>query len=131
MMRAEYLFVYGTLMTASGHPMARWLGERAQSIGEGSYAGRLYRVAHYPGLVPSTDPADRVVGELFHLREQDTLLAKLDDYEGCGPNAAKPTLYVRVLGEILRPDRTSVTAWVYHYNRPVSGLQPITSGRFL
>jgi gamma-glutamylcyclotransferase (GGCT)/AIG2-like uncharacterized protein YtfP len=125
-----YLFVYGTLMQAYDHPMARLLSEQAERIGEGSCCGQLFQIKHYPGLVASSDTNDRVFGELFRLRETKTLLAKLDDYEGCGPSTPQPTLYIRVVKPITRPDRT-VEAWTYLYNRPVTGLKRIVSGRFL
>ena len=125
-----YLFVYGTLMQAYDHPMARLLSEQAERIGEGSCGGQLFQIKHYPGLVASSDVNDRVFGELFRLHETRNLLAKLDDYEGCGPSAPQPTLYIRVVRPITRPDRT-VDAWTYLYNRPVTGLKRIVSGRFL
>ena len=127
----QHLFVYGTLLRAYDHPMARLLAEHADSVGEATCCGRLYQIRHYPGLIASTDPDDRVFGELFRLRETEGLLAKLDEYEGCGPDAPQPTLYVRVARPITLPDRTEVAAWVYLYNRPVQGLQRIASGRFL
>ncbi len=125
-----YLFVYGTLMQAYDHPMARLLSEQAERIGEGSCCGQLFRIKHYPGLIASNDANDRVFGELFRLRETKNLLEKLDDYEGCGPSAPQPTQYIRVVRPITLPDRT-IDAWVYLYNRPVSGLSRILSGRFL
>ena len=126
----NYLFVYGTLMQAYDHPMARLLSEQSERVGEGSCCGQLFRIKHYPGLIASDDAGDRVFGELFRLRETNALLAKLDDYEGCGPSAPQPTLYIRVVRPITLPDRT-VDAWVYLYNRPVTGLPRIVSGRFL
>jgi gamma-glutamylcyclotransferase (GGCT)/AIG2-like uncharacterized protein YtfP len=125
-----YLFVYGTLMQAYDHPMARLLAENAASAGEGSCRGQLYQIKHYPGLIGSNDANDRVFGELFRLRESKALLEQLDEYEGCGPSAPQPTLYIRVVRPITLPDRT-VDAWTYLYNRPVIGLKRIMSGRFL
>ena len=126
-----YLFVYGTLMQAYDHPMARLLAENAESAGEGSCCGQLYQIKHYPGLIASSDANDRVFGELFHLRETKALLAQLDEYEGCGPSAPQPTLYIRVVRPITRAGQPDVDAWTYLYNRPVSGLKRIMSGRFL
>jgi gamma-glutamylcyclotransferase (GGCT)/AIG2-like uncharacterized protein YtfP len=126
----DHLFVYGTLMQAYDHPMARLLSEQTERVGEGSCCGQLFQIKHYPGLIASSDTNDRVFGELFRLRDTKTLLAKLDDYEGCGPSAPRPTLYIRVVRPITRPDRT-VDAWTYLYNRPVTGLKRIVSGRFL
>jgi len=125
-----YLFVYGTLMQAYDHPMARLLSEQAERVGEGSCCGQLFRIKHYPGLIASDDAGDRVFGELFRLRGTKNLLAKLDEYEGCGPSAPQPTQYIRVVRPITLPDRT-IDAWVYLYNRPVTGLTRILSGRFL
>jgi gamma-glutamylcyclotransferase (GGCT)/AIG2-like uncharacterized protein YtfP len=125
-----YLFVYGTLMQAYDHPMARLLAENAEPAGEGSCCGQLYQIKHYPGLIASNDSSDRVFGELFRLHETDSLLAQLDEYEGCGPSAPPPTQYIRVVRPITLPDRT-VDAWTYLYNRPVAGLKRIMSGRFL
>jgi len=127
----EYLFVYGTLMQTYDHPMARLLSEQAERLGEGSCCGQLYQIKHYPGLIESRDASDRVFGELFRLRETRSLLAKLDDYEGCGPSATQPTLYVRAIRPIARAGQPDVDAWVYLYNRPVTGLKRIASGRFL
>jgi hypothetical protein len=59
------------------------------------------------------------------------VLAKLDDYEGCGPAAPRPTQYVRVVRDVIRADRSNVAAWVYLYNYPVTELRRIVSGRFL
>lgn len=127
----RYLFVYGTLMRAYDHPMARLLSEQAERLGEGSCCGRLFQIKHYPGLIESNDPGDRVFGELLRVRETRSLLAKLDDYEGCGPSAPQPTLYIRAIRPIARTGQPDVAAWVYLYNRPVAGLKRIRSGRFL
>ena len=126
-----HLFVYGTLMSGYDHPMARWLAERADSQGEAVCQARLYRVKHYPGLVLSADPADRVFGELFRLREVESVLAKLDEYEGCGPGAAEPTQYIRTVQAVVLPDQSTVEAWIYLFNHPLAGLSRIVSGRFL
>ena len=91
----DLLFVYGTLMRGFDHPMARLLEQNADFLGEAHCAGRLYLVRHYPGLVDSDDPADRVFGQLFRLRQPRDVLAKLDDYEGCGEAAAPPHEFIR------------------------------------
>ena len=126
-----YLFVYGTLMQSYDHPMARLLSEQAERLGEGSCCGQLFRIKHYPGLIESNDPRDRVFGELFRLRETGSLIAKLDEYEGCGPDAPQPTLYIRAVRPIAQAGQADVDSWVYLYNRPVTGRERIVSGRFL
>ena len=48
---SELLFVYGTLMRGSRHPMARELEAHATYLDDASYRGRLYRISTYPGIV--------------------------------------------------------------------------------
>ncbi len=127
---SEHLFVYGTLMRRAGHVMGRALSQNAEWIGEAVFTGRLYLVAHYPGVVASTDPNDEVFGEVFRLTDA-RILSRLDDYEGCGPRARKPTEYVRELRDVHLDDSSFVQAWIYLYNRPVHAFPRIRSGRFL
>ena len=126
----EYLFVYGTLGRNVGHEMHRHLVTHADYAGEGSFNGILYRVAHYPGAVVSSDPADVVHGELYRLRDAHALFAVLDPYDSCGPNDPKPTKYVREVIPARRADGTTVQSWIYLYNRTIAQLTRIASGRF-
>ncbi|MGH6784854.1 MAG: gamma-glutamylcyclotransferase family protein, partial [Sphingomicrobium sp.] len=87
---SEFLFVYGTLSRDAGHPQHQNLAAHADYVGKGYFHGRLYRVAHYPGAVPSLDPGEKVFGELYSLRDADRLFGLLDDYEGCGPADPPP-----------------------------------------
>jgi gamma-glutamylcyclotransferase (GGCT)/AIG2-like uncharacterized protein YtfP len=126
----DHLFVYGTLMRGFDHPMAKLLSRSAEFIGEARCQGRLYLVKHYPGLVLSDDPNDIVFGELFRLHTPEASLITLDDYEGCGRDAASPQ-YLRQVLPVTLDDRMMSEAWTYVYNRPVAKLKRITSGRFL
>ena len=128
---SEYLFVYGTLGRNVGHEMHKHLVRHAEFAGEGAFNGILYRVAHYPGAVASSNPDDLVHGELYRLRDPAALFAALDPYESCGPNDPTPTKYVRVTTTVVRPGGDSVTAWVYLYNRDVTMVARIASGRFI
>jgi gamma-glutamylcyclotransferase (GGCT)/AIG2-like uncharacterized protein YtfP len=126
----DLLFVYGTLMRGFDHPMARLLEQNAEFLGEAHSAGRLYLVRHYPGLVDSGDPADVVFGQLFRLPRPCDLLAKLDDYEGCGEAAAPPHEFIRTTRPVVAADGTAHQAFVYLYNWPLDGLPRIADGRF-
>ena len=128
---SEYLFVYGTLARTVGHEMHKHLVRHADYAGQGTFNGILYRVAHYPGATASSNPDDVVHGELYGLRDADALFAALDPYESCGPDDPKPTKYVRVTATIHKPGGEAVTAWIYLYNRDVSALARIASGRFI
>ncbi len=125
------LFVYGTLMRGSDHPMAQLLSRSADFIGEARCQGRLYLVKHYPGLVLSGDSADVVFGELYRLRAPGELLREFDMYEACGEGFAEPTEYVRQMLPVTSEGRSVDEAWTYLYNWPVAHLPRIASGRFL
>lgn len=125
----ERLFVYGTLRRGSRHPLAGQLAAKARHLGEARYNGRLYRITHYPGAVPSSTPDEWVFGDLFELTDTDLLVA-LDRYEGCGPTDPQPTQYVRQLQTVALADGTTAETWMYVYNRPVETRERIKSGRF-
>jgi gamma-glutamylcyclotransferase (GGCT)/AIG2-like uncharacterized protein YtfP len=128
-MISDRLFVYGTLMRAFDHPMAKLLSRSAEFLGDAHCRGRLYLVKHYPGLVLSDDADGVVFGELVRLRTPD-VFATLDEYEGCGPGVASPQ-YLRQVLPVTLDDGTVKEAWTYVYNQPVAELTRIASGRFL
>lgn len=125
----DRLFVYGTLMRNSHHALARELKQHATYDGPARFNGRLYRITHYPGVIPSSAPEDWVFGDLYTLHDPE-LLKDLDRYEGCGPEDPPPTQYLRERRTVTLSNGPSVETWIYIYNRPVAGLQRIVSGRF-
>jgi gamma-glutamylcyclotransferase (GGCT)/AIG2-like uncharacterized protein YtfP len=128
--QVEHLFVYGTLRREAQHPMHGVLTAGADFVDEAFYQGTLYLVRHYPGVVPSDDPADAVRGEVYLLRDA-TLLERLDAYEGIGSDTPEPHEYVRKLLHVRLANGEQVEAWVYLYNWGVDRLQRIASGDFL
>jgi len=129
-MMIDRLFVYGTLMHGYDHPMARLLSDHADYLGPATLAGRLYRVKHYPGVIPSQDPAELVFGDVFRLHRPDVLLPQLDDYEGCGVSSPPPPQYRREVTTVALQSGATVEAFVYFYNLDVTKLTRIASGRF-
>lgn len=118
-------------MRGFDHPMSKLVSSGADFLGEASCRGKLYMVAHYPGLLHSADADDIVFGELFQLRKPDELMAALDDYESIGPDHPQPTLYLRERVAVTLADGTASEAWTYIYNKPVDETKRIRSGRFL
>lgn len=127
---SEHLFVYGTLKRSFSHPMHALLVQHAQFSGPATLCGRMYRVAHYPGVVLSDDPAQVVVGELYRVTDAPALFRALDDYEECTPAHPAPHEYVRAQCPVRLPDGTVLQAWVYLFARDVSVLPVIASGCF-
>ena len=131
MSELDCVFVYGTLMRGFDHPMSRLLSAGADFLGPASCRGRLYMIAHYPGLLHSDDAAEIVHGELYRLRDVAELMAVLDDYESIGPGYPPPTLYLREKIAVTLADGGVVEAWTYIYNRPVDEAKRIVSGKFI
>ena len=91
-----HLFVYGSLMSTARHRMGERLRAEARLIGPATMQGRLYRVSWYPGVSESTDPEQRVHGELYALDTPSHALAWLDAYEGVAPGSRESGEYTRV-----------------------------------
>jgi gamma-glutamylcyclotransferase (GGCT)/AIG2-like uncharacterized protein YtfP len=126
----EFLFVYGTLRRDVKGGMYHLLAKYGDFVDKATYQGRLFKVASYPGMIPSHDPEDIVHGEVYQLHHADTVLPRLDRYEGCGPNFAEPAEYLRVKKDVSLRNGKAISAWVYLYNRPTEALEPIESGDF-
>ena len=128
---SQYLFVYGTLCRNAGHPMHQLLVRHAAYAGEGHFNGRLFRVGHYPGAMTSSDPNDKVFGELYRLRSPQQLLSRLDAYEGCAPSDPRPHQFVRRRLRVRLDNGGEKMAWVYLLNRVTPRFPRIASGRFV
>lgn len=127
----QHLFVYGALRRQAGHPMFRRMVRHAVPLGAATWRGRLYRIAWYPGAVPSENPADTVVGEIYRLRSPRLILPTLDRFENCFSGQRQPTEFRREEHAVRLADGTDISAWVYVYNRAVAERRRIASGDFL
>ncbi len=103
---------------------------RARSLGEASFAGKLYHVRDYPGAIASDDPADRLAGELFLVEEQEGLWPRLDAYEGIGPAFEEPFEYERRKVRVHAHNGEEIEAYIYLYTYPVEGLEQIPHGDY-
>lgn len=125
------LFVYGTLLSSVDHRMSRRLGREADPVGEATFAGRLYRVSWYPGLVDGDD-GDVVHGELVRLHDPARALVWLDEFEGVtrgDSSVTGPDDYQRAERPVQTPAKTA-TAWVYLFCGKLSGLTRVDDGRW-
>jgi gamma-glutamylcyclotransferase (GGCT)/AIG2-like uncharacterized protein YtfP len=129
-MRGRFLFVYGTLRRGTDSKMHHFLARHADFIGNATYQGKLYKIGEYPGAVPAGDPSDLVQGEVYRLRDPDSVLARLDRYEGCGPGFAEPAEYIRKIRPVRLSSGEAIQAWVYLYNRTTDNLERVPAGDF-
>jgi gamma-glutamylcyclotransferase (GGCT)/AIG2-like uncharacterized protein YtfP len=127
----KLLFVYGTLLQQSSHPMAARLKRQSQYLGPGMIAAKLYDLGSYPGAVPSDKRQDRVRGDVVKLLSPAATLPWLDKYEGCGIDCPEPHDYERVIAPVALVTGERVDAWVYFYVMPVHRARHIPHGRYL
>ena len=113
--KAEYLFVYGTLMSSIEHPMSKYLSSNATFIGRGYISGTLYDLGEYPGLLDAEDKNSQVFGEIFDICGKVALLRRIDEYEGCGKSQPKPHLYERRSVSVKLTSEQDIMAWTYFY----------------
>jgi len=126
----SYLFVYGSLMSTARHRMGARLHREARRVGAATMQGRLYRVSWYPGAVDSTDPTQRVHGEVWALDDPKRALAWLDEYEGIAPGRGEGGEYRRLERRVRLATGAELTAWVYLYQREVTRLAALPDGRW-
>lgn len=135
----EFLFVYGTLLAASRHPMGDLLRDHAQIYGEGSINARLYLIEEededgrniFPGAVPSDHPDDNVYGVVYQInREHEKLFAAFDDFEACSPNWPQPYEFLLRSINVTMATGALISASSYLYTWDTSRATLIPSGRY-
>jgi gamma-glutamylcyclotransferase (GGCT)/AIG2-like uncharacterized protein YtfP len=129
---AEFLFVYGSLLSNLNHPMHRIIEQKAVLVGRARVSGSLYDLGDYPGLIIHPELRTRVWGEVYRFDEQHPLLDELDAYEECGPSKTRSGEYRRrrVVARLMSGGGR-VEAWVYEYRGPLRGHTPIRGGDYL
>ncbi len=125
----DLVFVYGTLMLASGHPMGIKLAAEADFVGPAKVQGQLYDFGKWPGLYLSDDAAETVHGEAWRLRSPGSL-DWMDEYEGIRPGIAQPE-YERIQHKVTIDKLGTVLASLYAYRWPIDYHPRIMSGCWL
>lgn len=128
---ATALFVYGTLMRGSNHPMAKRLRSQSAYLGAGWTCAKLYRLGWYPAAVPAAARGSKVHGDVVRLHNPRATLAWLDAYEGCAPDRPEPHAYRRVMIPVTLNSGDKLDAWVYFYILPIHSARRLADGRFV
>ena len=106
------LFVYGTLLPDSTHPLAQRLARESEDLGPAEAPGLLYDLGGYPGLRHLPGAPQRVRGRLLALHRPAHSLAWLDAYEGCSARDPRPHEYRRQRIRVDTPHGPR-QAWAY------------------
>jgi gamma-glutamylcyclotransferase (GGCT)/AIG2-like uncharacterized protein YtfP len=126
---SEFVFFYGTLMAGFDRRRRAGIDDKLRYIGRGSIQGALFDLGIYPAAVPSPD--GRIWGEVYEISDVTAVLVALDDIEGYRDSDPDRSLYMRKQAEVVLPDGTRASAWVYFYNAPLGQAQRIASGDYL
>ena len=124
------LFVYGTLLSADGHPKGEQLRREARLVGDATIEGKLFSLGRYPGMIEAPGEGLRVHGEVYALDAPAASLAWLDAYEGIVPGDHDRNDYARVERVARLASGADITAWVYVYLKPVAAVHLIPGGRW-
>jgi gamma-glutamylcyclotransferase (GGCT)/AIG2-like uncharacterized protein YtfP len=128
----QHLFVYGTLRSDVHHRAHGYIARYFKLTGKAMVQGKLYDCIEYPAGVPD-EGEFYITGELYEIKdaaEFSKALQTLDEYEGSYDNAGEAALFRRELVNVSY-NSEQVRAWIYWYNRPVTGLKWISSGDIL
>lgn len=128
-MSTEFIFVYGTLRHETATPMSQHLRQQCDFVAKGQLQAKLFEVDGYPGAVLSDFAHDRVIGDVYS--GQVSILNELDSYEECSDDFESPHEYIRQQHAITLENGDTISAWVYVFNREISGLFHIQSGDYL
>jgi gamma-glutamylcyclotransferase (GGCT)/AIG2-like uncharacterized protein YtfP len=123
------VFFYGTLMAGFDRRRRAGIDSKLTYVGRGVIRAALFDLGLYPAAVPAPD--GHVWGEVYEMADPGTVLAALDDIEGYSPGDPDRSLYVRQETQVVLPDGTLATAWVYFYNAPLGRAPRISSGDYL
>lgn len=129
-LQRDCLFVYGTLMIASGHPMAARLAGESRVVGPATAPGQLYDFGSYPGAIPCEAASARVHGLVLKLSHPQRALRWLDIYEGCGPGDPEPHGFTRVITAVKLSSGCRLDAWIYYYRGALTDARRVRSGRY-
>jgi gamma-glutamylcyclotransferase (GGCT)/AIG2-like uncharacterized protein YtfP len=129
--KESYLFIYGTLR--NGMPLAidNDIAIDIEWVGHSQIKGRLYEIGEYPGALPAENDKSVIKGEVLKLNKPGKVLKLLDEYEGYDPKNLEQSEYYRKKELIQMEDGSTVEAWVYWYNLPVTNKRRIANHDYL
>ncbi|HEX8030809.1 MAG TPA: gamma-glutamylcyclotransferase family protein [Vicinamibacterales bacterium] len=125
-----HVFFYGTLMSPFNRPGRQRVTPNLHFKGRGTIQAKLFDLGIYPAAVPA-EGSSVVWGEVYEIKDDQPVLAVLDEIEGHRPNEPDRSLYTRALTEVTLAEGASVKAWTYFYNAPLGRARRIESGDYL
>lgn len=113
------------------HPMHKTLADHAEFISNGSFQGRLYRIDWYPGAVLTSEPKDKVHGEVYKLKDPIKTLEILDEFEAFDPRNLEGSEFIRKTVQVVTENNDPIDCEVYLFNHSIERAKWIEKGKFL
>lgn len=110
--------------------MARYLKDRAVSLGTALLPGRLYDLGSYPGAVYDPEESRLITGQVYEIAQPETVFPTLDVYEGVTSTPGIPAEYARCLVSA-QFDQQPLSCWIYLYILDTEHLPLIPGGNYL
>jgi gamma-glutamylcyclotransferase (GGCT)/AIG2-like uncharacterized protein YtfP len=126
------LFVYGSLRSGFRNPAYDYLTRYFKLMGEAVVQGKFFDKGDYPVALPS-EGDHYITGELYQANNSDEFqwaIAQLDDYEGLNVEPGEAPLYRRCVVDVFQ-DGQATKAWIYWFNRSVTGYPELAIGDIL
>jgi gamma-glutamylcyclotransferase (GGCT)/AIG2-like uncharacterized protein YtfP len=127
---SNFLFAYGSLKAGLAPAEIASAVDKLLPIGEASVSGLLYDLGGHPGAVLDPAAQQKIIGIVYQLPEDRSVLAELDAYEEFNPTAPESSPYLRILHPVALVTGGTLQCWVYIYNRNPGSAPIVPSGRF-
>ena len=127
---SQFIFAYGTLQPGLAPTKIARLAAKLRPVGEGSVRGLLYDLGGYPGAIADPTAECRIFGTVMEMPQDESVLERLDLYEGFDPNAPETSEYIRERQAVELKTGRTVECWFYRYNRESRDLPRVESGEW-
>ena len=127
---SDFLFAYGTLQPGFAPAEIASAVSQLLPVGEAFVHGVLYDLGGHPGAVLDSSSQERIIGAVYQLPEDASVLAELDAYEEFDPAAPESSAYLRIFHHVTLAAGGALRCWVYVYNRDPASAPVIPGGRF-
>lgn len=126
----QQIFVYGSLMSHFDNPMAFYLAQHTQLVGQGRINADLYDAGEFPCAVLDGESQYAVQGEIYAINpgSYSGLVEFLDRYEGFHESDPKNSLFVRTALPVHIAKGQELDCWAYVFNQGTDGMPKIKSG---
>jgi len=127
---SDFLFAYGTLQSGLAPAHVAPFVAKLIPIGEGFVNGVVYDLGGHPGAVLNHSSQQRIIGIVYQLPEDASVLAEFDAYEEFDPAAPARSPFIRALHPVALNTGGTLQCWVYVYNQDPGSAPIIPGGKF-